>query len=82
MALHSPTAFCFGAGMVRSSRHHSVSLSGGNVKASAFSCPPLVPIHRLNFKGKSLFLGVWLDSECEYVFVPFTYLYLAPLLNS
>uniref|UniRef100_A0A2P2JXS2 fructokinase n=1 Tax=Rhizophora mucronata TaxID=61149 RepID=A0A2P2JXS2_RHIMU len=54
MALHSPTAFCFGAGMVRSSRHHSVSLSGGNVKASAFSCPPLVPIHRLNFKGKAL----------------------------
>lgn len=49
-ALHS-TAFCFG-GVALSSRQE-LCFRRGNVKASTFSCPPLVSIPRLSFQSKA-----------------------------
>lgn len=49
-ALHS-TAFCLG-GVALSSRQE-LCFRRGNVKASTFSCPPLVSIPRLSFQSKA-----------------------------
>ncbi|XP_011002780.1 PREDICTED: probable fructokinase-6, chloroplastic [Populus euphratica] len=49
-ALHS-TAFCLG-GVALSSRQE-ICFRRGNVKASTFSCPPLVSIPRLSFQSKA-----------------------------
>jgi len=48
-ALHS-TAFCLGG--VALSTRQELCFRRGNVKASTFSCPPLVSIPRLSFQSK------------------------------
>lgn len=49
-ALHS-TAFCLGG--VALSTRQELCFRRGNVKASTFSCPPLVSIPRLSFQSKA-----------------------------
>ncbi|XP_048230640.1 probable fructokinase-6, chloroplastic [Ricinus communis] len=51
MALHS-TAFCLSSASPYSP--HKLTFRYGNVRASGFTCPPLVSITPLSFRGKAL----------------------------
>jgi fructokinase len=64
-ALHS-TAFCLG-GVALSSRQE-LCFRRGNVKASTFSCPPLVSIPRLSFQSKKF---CFLEPEISLLYLEF-----------